>query len=202
MDGKISEISHDYESKKKGGYRACSFVFGTIAGTIQAYSKDLHPDPCGKSSCVKGGISFMFYGSLCLLAIGAGGVKGALPALGADQFDNKYGKKDGMLARYFNWYLLSTTFGGMFGVTVIVWVSMNKAWYWGFFMGTITAIIGFIAVALGKPYYHFQPLGNSPLVKIAQVIVVAIRNRSLTGPENPDELFEINDKDRDPGKIL
>ncbi|KAJ0096047.1 hypothetical protein Patl1_16601 [Pistacia atlantica] len=69
-------------------------------------------------------------------------------------------------------------------------------------MGTITAIIGFIAVVLGKPYYRLQPLGNSPLVKIAQVIVVAIRNGSLTVPENPDELFEISDKDRDPGKIL
>lgn len=138
--------------------------------TIQAYSKDLHPDPCGKSSCVKGGIAWMFYGSLILLALGAGGVKGALPALGADQFDSKDKNGDKIVASYFNWYLLSTTLGGMFGVTVIVWVSMNRDWYWGFFICTITAIVGYIAVALGKPFYRFQPLGNSPFLKIGQVI--------------------------------
>jgi len=47
----------------------------------------MHPDPCGKSSCVKGGKASMFYTSLCLLAVGAGGVKGSIAALGADQFD-------------------------------------------------------------------------------------------------------------------
>ncbi|KAJ4724485.1 protein NRT1/ PTR FAMILY 4.5-like [Melia azedarach] len=172
-------------------------VIGLSMVTIQAYSKDLHPDPCGKSSCVKGGIAWMFYGSLILLALGAGGVKGALPALGADQFDSKDKNGDKIVASYFNWYLLSTTLGGMFGVTVIVWVSMNRDWYWGFFICTITAIVGYIAVALGKPFYRFQPLGNSPFLKIGQVIVAAIRNRKLSVPENPDELFEINDKDRD-----
>jgi hypothetical protein len=52
---------------------------------------------------------------------------------------------------------------------VIVWVSMNKAWYWGFFIGTVAALVGFIFLALGKPFYNFQPLGSSPFVKIAQV---------------------------------
>jgi peptide/histidine transporter 3/4 len=46
--------------------------------TVQAFAKDMHPDPCGKSSCVKGGKASMFYTSLCLLALGAGGVKGSI----------------------------------------------------------------------------------------------------------------------------
>ncbi|XVF19439.1 hypothetical protein REPUB_Repub11eG0111200 [Reevesia pubescens] len=74
---------------------------------------------------------------------------------------------------------------------------MNEAWYWGFFMGTVTAIMGFIAVAFGKPFYRFPPLGNSPILRIAQVIVVAVKNRRFSLPENPDELFEVNDKERD-----
>ncbi|XVF04901.1 hypothetical protein REPUB_Repub05bG0125000 [Reevesia pubescens] len=172
-------------------------VIGLSMVTIQAYSKDLQPDLTCQKGCVKGGIALMFYGSLSLLALGTGGVKGALPALGADQFDPKDPKGAKQLGTYFNWYMLSTTFGAAIGVSFVVWVSLNEAWYWGFFMGTMTAIIGFIAVALGKPFYRFPPLGNSPLLRIAQVIVVSVKNRRLPLPENSDELFEINDKDRD-----
>lgn len=140
--------------------------------TIQAYDKDLHPNPCGKSSCVEGGKAVMFYTSLCLLALGAGGVKGALPTLGGDQFDSKDLKERKLLGSYFNWYLLSTILGSMVGVTAIVWVSMNRAWYWGFFIGTITALFGYIVLALGKPFYRFQPLGKSPLVRVTQVLLL------------------------------
>ncbi|XVE59846.1 hypothetical protein DITRI_Ditri05aG0079600 [Diplodiscus trichospermus] len=172
-------------------------VIGLSMLTIQAYSKDLRPELTCLEGCLKGGIAVMFYGSLSLLAIGAGGVKGTLPALGADQFDSKDPKGAKQLGSYFNWYMLSTTFGAAIGVSFVVWVSTNKAWYWGFFMGTMAAIVGFIAVAIGKPFYLSQPLGNSPLLKVVQVIVVAVKNRRLPLPENPDELFEINDKNRD-----
>ncbi|KAK8493500.1 hypothetical protein V6N12_024887 [Hibiscus sabdariffa] len=171
-------------------------VIGLSMVTIQAYSKDLQPDITCKKGCVKGKIALMFYGSLSLLAIGTGGVKGALPALGADQFDSKDPKGAKQLGSYFNWYMLSTTFGAMIGVSFVVWVSTNEAWYWGFFMGTMAAIVGFIAIALGKPFYHYPPLGNSPLLTIAQVIVVAVKNRRLSLPENSDQLYEINDNDQ------
>ncbi|KAL4335149.1 hypothetical protein GQ457_07G036280 [Hibiscus cannabinus] len=171
-------------------------VIGLSMLTIQAYSKDLQPDITCRKGCVKGKIALMFYGSLSLLAIGTGGVKGALPALGADQFDSKDPKGAKQLGSYFNWYMLSTTFGAMIGVSFVVWVSTNEAWYWGFFMGTVAAIVGFIAIALGKPFYHYPPLGNSPLLTIAQVIVVAVKNRRLSLPENSDGLYEINDNGR------
>ncbi|XVF47189.1 hypothetical protein PTKIN_Ptkin03bG0089200 [Pterospermum kingtungense] len=175
----------------------CLEVIGLSMVTIQAYSKGLRPDLLCQKGCLKGGIALMFYASLSLLAIGTGGVKGALPALGADQFDPKDPKGAKQLGRYFNWYMLSTTFGAAIGVSFVVWVSTKEAWYWGFFMGTMAAIVGFIAIAIGKPFYRFPPLGNSPLLRVAQVIVVAVKNRRLPLPENPDELFEVNDKDRD-----
>ncbi|GKU93507.1 hypothetical protein SLEP1_g7099 [Rubroshorea leprosula] len=64
------------------------WIFGSIVVvalsllTIQARFKDLQPDPLCESGCVQGGVATMFHGSLCLLALGAGEVKGALPALG------------------------------------------------------------------------------------------------------------------------
>lgn len=157
--------------------------------TTQAYAKDMHPDPCGKSSCVKGRKASMFYTSLCLLALGAGGVKGSIAALGADQFDRKEEKGKKHLASYFNWFLLSTTIGSIVGVTVIVWVSMNKAWYWGFFIGTMAALVGFIFLALGKPSYNFQPLGSSPFLKIAQVALSLSLNLSLSNILNISHYF-------------
>ncbi|KAI6669649.1 hypothetical protein NL676_004534 [Syzygium grande] len=168
--------------------------------TIQAYSKNLHPDPRCKSSCIQGGKALFLYTSMILLALGAGGVKGALPALGGDQLYRNSVEGGKALASYFNWYLLSTILGGIVGVTGVVWVNMNKSWYWGFFICTMTASVGFIILAIGKPFYRFPPRGNSPLLKIAQVIVVSIRNRHLTPPVNPDELYEISEKERDPSE--
>ncbi|KAK6143814.1 hypothetical protein DH2020_024162 [Rehmannia glutinosa] len=79
----------------------------------------LLPKPCGKSSCVENGVAVYFYASLSLLALGVGGVRGALPALGADQFDAKDPKEAKGLASYFNWLLLSSVVGGSVGVIVV-----------------------------------------------------------------------------------
>ncbi|KAF8026407.1 hypothetical protein BT93_F3023 [Corymbia citriodora subsp. variegata] len=175
-------------------------VVALIMVTIQAYSKNLHPDPCGKSSCIEGGKALFLYTSIILLALGAGGVKGALPALVGDQLYRNGVDGGKALAGCFNWYLLSTILGGIVGVTGVVWVSMNKSWYWGFFIGAMTALVGFIILALGKPFYIFPPRGNSPLLKITQVVVVSIRNRHLMPPVNPDELYEVSEKERDPSE--
>ncbi|KAI7982068.1 Protein NRT1/ PTR FAMILY 4.6 [Camellia lanceoleosa] len=138
--------------------------------TIQAFSKKLHPEAsCGKSTCLRGGEALMFYSSLCLLALGGGGVRGSLAPLGADQFDPKDKKGAKGLATYFNWLLLSITTGAIVGVTAVVWVSMNKDWSWGFLIGTITSSLGFIALAMGKPFYITRPRGTSPVTRVAQV---------------------------------
>ena len=117
----------------------------------------------------------MFYGSLCLCALGSGGLKGAVPALGGGQFDHDQRKK-GALARFYNWNLLISTAGSIVGVTAVVWVSMNKGWYKGFFISTVATLIGFAVLALGKPLYRIQPPGNnSTFVRIAQVSLFSSR---------------------------
>ncbi|KAF8038636.1 hypothetical protein BT93_B1234 [Corymbia citriodora subsp. variegata] len=163
--------------------------------TIEARSKHLQPDQCGKSSCIHGGTATYFYATLCLLALGYGGVRGAFPALGADQFDQTDPTGASALATFFNYLVLSTTAGATIGVTAIVWVSMNKGWYWGFLMATIASVIGFVVLAMGKPFYRLQRHGDSPLVRIWQVVLLAIKNRKLPLPENSAGLYEIGDKE-------
>ncbi|KAL2511769.1 Protein NRT1/PTR FAMILY 4.3 [Abeliophyllum distichum] len=173
-------------------------VLALVMMTIQAHNGSLQPEACGMSSCVKGGKAVMFYASLCLLALGTGGVKGSLPPLGADQFDSKDPKESKALASYFNWLLLSSTIGSSIGVTVIVWVSTssnNNGWWKGFLIITITTFIGYFFLVLGKPFYRLEAPGDSPIIRIAQVLVVAIKNRGLSLPENPNELYEINEKE-------
>lgn len=140
--------------------------------TVQAGSDHLHPDACGKSSCVKGGIAFMFYTSLCLMALGIGGVRGSMTPFGADQFDEKDQIEAKALASFFNWLLLSSTLGAITGVTGVVWVSTQRAWHWGFFIITIASSIGFVILALGKPFYRIKIPGDSPTLRIAQVCFI------------------------------
>lgn len=111
----------------------------------------------------------MLYTSLCLLALGMGGVRGCMTAFGADQFEEKDPNEAKALASFFNWLLLSSTTGGIVGVTGVVWVSTQKAWHWGFLIITLSAFVGFLVLALGKPFYRIKTPGESPLLRIAQV---------------------------------
>nr|XP_017249462.1 PREDICTED: protein NRT1/ PTR FAMILY 4.5-like [Daucus carota subsp. sativus] len=172
-------------------------VMGLALITIQARFDKLHPDPCSvqESSCLKGGISVMFYGSLALLALGSGGVRGALPALGADQFDVNDPKSAKALATYFNYLILATSAGACIGVTFVVYLSMHVHWYWGFFVATVLSCTAFSFLYTGKAFYRLQVPEDSPLVKVVQVIVVAIKNRKLPLAENSAELYETNEKE-------
>ncbi|XP_077251105.1 protein NRT1/ PTR FAMILY 4.5-like [Tasmannia lanceolata] len=171
-------------------------VLGLMMLTIQAHFPSLRPSFCVPGpDCVKGGKAIMFYGSLYLLALGSGGVKGCLPALGADQFNGKDPKEKKHQASYFNYMLLSITFGAMIGVTIIVWVSINKGWALGFLISMLSTIVGYCILILGKPFYRDRVPGYSPLTRVIQVLVATIRNHSLPIPENSEELYEIYDKE-------
>lgn len=140
--------------------------------TIQAYSKKLQPaGSCGinKTSCIEGGTAAMFYISLSLYALGCGGVRGALPVLGADQFNQNDPSEAEALSTFFNWIILSATVGASVGVTVIVWVSTEVGWYWGFFISLLTAFFGFLVLALGRPFYRIQSRSQRPIIRLLQV---------------------------------
>ncbi|KAF9681434.1 hypothetical protein SADUNF_Sadunf05G0001100 [Salix dunnii] len=169
-------------------------IVALVLITIQAHAKKMHPPACGKESCVEGGIEFMLYFSLSLLALGTGGVRGALPALGADQFNEKDPEEAKALASYFNWMTLSTVVGAVVGVTGIVNLSMFHGWWKGFLVSTVGTFIGFVILVSGKPFYHLRQPGDSPLLRIAQVFSLAIRNRRLPMPK-AEELYEISDKE-------
>jgi peptide/histidine transporter 3/4 len=142
---------------------------GYILLIIQSHYHKLQPKPCGESTCVHGTKALLFYASMCLVALGGGGIRGSVPALGADQFDDKDPEERKHIATFFNWFLLSITIGASIGVTFVVYVSSHVGWDKGFSISMLCAFVGLVCLALGKPFYRVRVPGESPLLRVLQV---------------------------------
>ncbi|KAH1065657.1 hypothetical protein J1N35_030644 [Gossypium stocksii] len=76
-------------------------------------------------------------------------------------------------------------------VNLIVWRSTNKAWNWAFDACRIAVLVSIVALSMGKSLYHNNVPVGSPLLRVIQVFVVAIRNRKLPQLGMGDELHEV-----------
>ncbi|KAH7573916.1 hypothetical protein JRO89_XS03G0226700 [Xanthoceras sorbifolium] len=168
-------------------------LLGYLLLIIQSHYPEMQPKPCGKTSCVHGSKALLFYASICLVGLGGGGIRGSVPSLGADQFDYKDTNERKQLASFFNWLLLSITIGATIGVTFVVYVSTKVSWDKGFIISIICAFVGLLVIALGKPFYRVRVPGESPFLKVLEVLVASVRNWRTKLPQNTAELFEIRD---------
>lgn len=127
-------------------------------------------DPTVKCEQVSGGNAVMLYTGLYALAVGTAGVKAALPALGADQFDDKDPKEAKQMSSFFNWLLLALCMGGAVSLTLIVWAQDYKGWDWGFFISTIAMFVAIFVFGGGLPKYRIHVRkGTSAFTEIIQV---------------------------------
>ncbi|KAG7020549.1 Protein NRT1/ PTR FAMILY 4.5, partial [Cucurbita argyrosperma subsp. argyrosperma] len=150
-----------------------------------------------------GGQEAILYVGIYLIALGASGVKVALPALGADQFEEGDPAEAGKLSSFFNWFLFSLTTGSTVGLTLIVWINTEVGWDWAFVVCTTAVLAAILVVCAGKSFFRNNVPKGSPILRILQVIVASIRNRKLPLPNNADELHEIRGKEADiPIEIL
>ncbi|KAG8654721.1 protein NRT1/ PTR FAMILY 4.5 [Manihot esculenta] len=181
----------------------CIELLGYAVLTVQAHFHQLRPIPCkgvapdkmNQCDAANGSQQAILFTGLYLVAVGTSGVKSALPALGADQFDEKDPKEAAHLSSFFNWFLFSLTSGAIVGVTFLVWISTNQGWDWSFAVCTIAVLFALICLCMGKSLYRINVPQGSPILRIAQVFVAAIRNRDLPIPEMTDDLHDIHDKE-------
>ncbi|KAK7303025.1 hypothetical protein RJT34_13924 [Clitoria ternatea] len=164
--------------------------------TAQAHYPSLKPPICNvfTSHCEtpNGGQEALLYIGLYLLALGSAGIKAAVPSHGADQFDETDPKEAKQMSTYFNTLLLAVCTGGAVSLTFIVWIQLHKGWDWGFGIGTVAIFVGIVIFAAGLPLYRIRVAqGTNGFLEIIQVYVAAIRNRNLPLPEDPAELYEI-----------
>ncbi|CAN4122745.1 unnamed protein product [Withania somnifera] len=180
----------------------CFQVVGYALLTVQAHFRQLRPFPCkdvplsqmNQCESAKKAQLAILYGGLYLVAIGTSGIKAAAPPLGADQYGEEDPKEAAKLSSYFNWLMFFLTTGALFGVTFVVWISENQGWDWSFALCSIVVGLGILFLTLGKSLYRTNVTKGSPLTRIMQVFVVALRNRNLPLSENEHELHEIQDK--------
>ncbi|XP_050370551.1 protein NRT1/ PTR FAMILY 4.6-like [Argentina anserina] len=178
---------------------ACLEFVGLALLTVQAHYPKLQPPVCNvfdpTSTCekVSGGNAALLFIALYILAAGSAGVKAALPSHGADQFEEKDPKEAKKMSSFFNLLLLAVCLGGVVSLTLIVWIQDNRGWDWGFGISTIAMFLGVVVFFSGLPMYRIQPIrGTSAIIEIIQVYVAAIRNRNLTLPSDPSDLYEID----------
>ncbi|XP_008808913.2 protein NRT1/ PTR FAMILY 4.6-like [Phoenix dactylifera] len=166
---------------------------GLVMLTVQAQSSALKPPSCdtrktaANSSCqeVSGGKAAMLFAGLYLVALGVGGIKGSLPAHGAEQFDENTVAGRKARSTFFNYFVFCLSCGGLIAVTLVVWVEDNKGWQWGFGISTITILLSIPVFLAGSATYRSKiPIG-SPLTTIAKVLIAAIFNgHAAQSPSN------------------
>ncbi|XP_022144216.1 protein NRT1/ PTR FAMILY 4.5-like isoform X2 [Momordica charantia] len=194
-------ISDTYLSRFKTCLIFASIEFmGYGLLTAQAHFRELRPAPCKgavarECEAADGGQEAILYLGIYLIALGTSGVKSALPALGADQFDGGDPAEAGKLSSFFNWFLFSLTTGSIVGLTLIVWINTDVGWDWAFVVCSLAVVAAIVAVCSGKKFYRNNAPKGSPIQRIFQVFVASIRNRKLPLPKNADELHEIRDKE-------
>ncbi|KAJ8478199.1 hypothetical protein OPV22_021926 [Ensete ventricosum] len=157
---------------------------GLVILTVQAKSPTLKPPACRISAAshapcqeVSGGKAAILFAGLYLTALGVGGVKGSLPAHGAEQFDDNTARGRKARSTFFNYFVFCLSCGGLVAVTLVVWVEDNKGWQWGFGISTLTILLSVPVFLAGSATYRNKIPTRSPLTTIAKVLVAAILNR-------------------------
>ncbi|KAK1425803.1 hypothetical protein QVD17_21164 [Tagetes erecta] len=167
---------------------ACIEFLGLIILTYQACSPYLKPEPCNKLKTgiceqIHGGKAAMLFTGLYLVAFGVGGIKGSLPTLGAEQFDEDDMKGRKQRSTFFNYFVFCLSLGGLVAVTFALWVEDNVGWQWGFGISTIAIFLSILIFLLGSCYYRCNVPKGSPLTTMFKVLLAATLNVSDTKPK-------------------
>ncbi|KAA8533020.1 hypothetical protein F0562_032863 [Nyssa sinensis] len=165
---------------------------GLVILTVQAHSPSLKPPKCDHQTnpripCqeVHGGKAAMLFMGLYLVALGVGGIKGSLPAHGAEQFDENTPQGRKQRSTFFNYFVFCLSCGGLIAVTLVVWIEDNKGWEWGFGISTLTILSSIPIFLAGSSFYRNKTPCGSPLTTIFKVLVAAILNTCRTrSPSN------------------
>ncbi|XP_027095419.2 protein NRT1/ PTR FAMILY 4.6-like isoform X1 [Coffea arabica] len=155
---------------------------GLVILTVQAHSPSLKPPKCDPATpsipCQKvhGAKAAMLFIGLYLVALGVGGIKGSLPAHGAEQFDEDSPKGRKQRSTFFNYFVFCLSCGALIAVTLVVWVEDNKGWQWGFGISTFAILLSIPIFLLGSTYYRNKIPNGSPLTTIVKVLLAALLN--------------------------
>ncbi|KAL6906258.1 hypothetical protein ACP4OV_003859 [Aristida adscensionis] len=131
------------------------------------------------------------YAGLYLSALGNGGIKPCTSAFGADQFDGGDSAERVAKGSFFNWYYFAINTGSLLSSTLVVWAQDAVGWGVGFGAPAALMASGLAVFVAGRRAYRYKTLDGSPLTRVAQVGVAAVRNHRLAPPDDSAALHEL-----------
>ncbi|GMY32709.1 protein NRT1/ PTR FAMILY 3.1-like [Fagus crenata] len=174
------------------------YELGLINITISAIRPTLHPPPCPtKKNCKEASASqlWVLYLSLILTSLGTGGIRPCVVTFAADQINMTKSSVAARSWNFFNWYYFSMGMATLTALTFVVYIQENVGWGWGLGVPTIAMALSILAFLVGSPLYNrVEPVG-SPFVRLAQVIVAAVKKRKEVVPADPALLYENKELD-------
>ncbi|KAI8559329.1 hypothetical protein RHMOL_Rhmol04G0163900 [Rhododendron molle] len=168
------------------------YELGLVSMTLSATLPHLRPPPCPtQENCKEASSSQLgiLYLSLLLSSIGSGGIRPCVVTFAADQFDMSKAKVESRKWNFFNWYYFCTGTASLIALTVVVYIQDNVGWGLGLGIPTIVMAVSVLAFVLGSPLYRRVKPSGSPLVRLVQVIVAAVKKRKAVAPEDPSLLW-------------
>ncbi|KAJ7546235.1 hypothetical protein O6H91_08G031400 [Diphasiastrum complanatum] len=174
------------------------YCLGMVLLTLSASVHSLKPPPClspqDDSSCKHASTTQLavFYLALYMIALGTGGIKPCVSSFGADQFDDEDPAERKKKTSFFNWFYFSINVGALVSSSVLVYIQDNVSWAWGFGVPAVAMGIAIVSFFIGTPRYRHQKPGGSPLSRIAQVFVAAVKKWRVELPSNHKLLYETN----------
>lgn len=174
------------------------YELGLINITISAIRPSLHPPPCPtKKNCKEASASqlWVLYLSLILTSLGTGGIRPCVVTFAADQINMNKSSVAARSWNFFNWYYFSMGMATLTALTFVVYIQENVGWGWGLGVPTIAMALSILAFLVGSPLYNRVKPGGSPFVRLAQVIVAAVKKRKEVVPADPAPLYENKELD-------
>ncbi|OMO97112.1 Proton-dependent oligopeptide transporter family [Corchorus capsularis] len=177
------------------------YELGLVSITISAILPSLRPPPCPtQENCQEASAIQLWILYICLLltSLGTGGIRPCVVTFAADQFDmdQSSAARSGKW-NFFNWYYFCMGIATLSALTVVVYIQEHVGWGWGLGIPTIAMAISIIAFVVGSPLYKKMKPGGSPLIRLAQVIVAAVKKRKEVAPEDPKLLYQNKQLDAD-----
>ncbi|XP_059433084.1 protein NRT1/ PTR FAMILY 5.2-like [Corylus avellana] len=178
------------------------YLMGMTLLTLAVSVPALRPPSCSngikEEYCNKRASSLqvgIFYCALYIIAVGTGGTKPNISTMGADQFDDFEPKERTQKLSFFNWWMFSIFFGTLFSNTIVIYIQDNVGWSLGYGLPTVALLFSVLVFLVGTPLYRHKVAAESPLTRIGQVLVAAIRKWKVPVPNDPKELHELSLED-------
>ncbi|KAJ0978954.1 hypothetical protein J5N97_014428 [Dioscorea zingiberensis] len=174
------------------------YLLGLIILTVSAVVLALHPPPCsGNETCQKASPWHLFflYISLLLTSIGSGGIRPCVSSFGADQFNLAGTQMEKHKRTFFNLYFICMRFATGVALIVVVYVQENVGWGWGLNIPTMCMFVSIVTFVVGYSFYIKPEPKGSPLTRLAQVVIAAIRKRNVVKPNQVSLLYENKELD-------